>query len=968
MTETPAAHALWRSGIGLSLWFTGPDGEPCTGQVPDGLPAPIAAAVGTRALRRTIAVAGPGSLRRDIASLTLGPAATVELLQSIDAPDEVGGELRYYRFLVDSTERFVRSGAVAPSVNWVAGEWAVRWAPLTTASWRNWLSTAVAAAPPVILDNGESTAIMDFCGAITDQLCRNSCTDVRPTSVRSSFVRALLPDTDAPAMSADKAASAASAWAQWADGLRQGESSLVLRLNEPGGEEGEDEDQFEYDDTRWRLQVCRRTLDRPDEPVELRRLDTHEIDQITTDVARAVRAFPDLKSALHDDHSLDFLLTTDVVLSLLDTGVAALAEAGFEVLLPRSIAHVRPTLALRGKPEGGSRQRNVMVGLGEIRDFQWQLALGEDVLDASELDALARQKGDLVKVRGKWIRADNSALSRSASFIQAQRALAESGQPADMGELFNLVTDGDDRLPLPVARVDGLSWLDEIKRVGRMAPPSLPAPTSLKAELRPYQQRGMEWLCHLSSLGIGAVLADDMGLGKTIQVLALMRAEAEAADPAEERGTTLLICPMSVVGNWEREIARFAPDISVLIHHGPARLRRPHFGPAAARADVVITTFAIASRDRKMLSPMTWDRLVVDEAQHIKNVATAQSKAVRALTARHRIALTGTPVENRLEDLRSVIDLVNPGLLGTASTFKSRYAEPIERERDKGAVRRLNAVTSPFILRRVKTDPAVISDLPEKTELTVRANLTVEQAALYRAVIDDLMNALGKGEDPQGGSERRRTVFAALTRLKQICNHPAHYLGDGSPIMRRNEHRSGKVELLADMLENIVADGERALVFTQFTAFGDMMAPWLADRIGAGVSFLHGSLSRSARDTLVTEFSEDDGPPVMLASLKAGGTGLNLTAANHVVHLDRWWNPAVENQATDRVYRIGQQRRVEVRKFVCVGTLEERIDQLIRDKRELSELTVTTGESWLAASDNDELYELMRLGDEAVSE
>jgi SNF2 family DNA or RNA helicase len=369
-----------------------------------------------------------------------------------------------------------------------------------------------------------------------------------------------------------------------------------------------------------------------------------------------------------------------------------------------------------------------------------------------------------------------------------------------------------------------------------------------------------------------------------------------------------------------------------------------------------------------MLSAMTWDRLVVDEAQHIKNVATAQSKAVRALTARHRVALTGTPVENRLEDLRSVIDLVNPGLLGTASTFKSRYAEPIERERDKAAVRRLNAVTSPFILRRVKTDPAVISDLPEKTELTVRANLTVEQAALYRAVIDDLMNALGKGEDTQPGSERRRTVFAALTRLKQICNHPAHYLGDGSPIMRRNEHRSGKVELLADMLENIVADGERALVFTQFTAFGDMMQPWLADRIGAGVSFLHGSLSRSARDQLVTEFSEADGPPVMLASLKAGGTGLNLTAANHVVHLDRWWNPAVENQATDRVYRIGQQRRVEVRKFVCVGTLEERIDQLIRDKRELSELTVATGESWLAASDNDELYEIMRLGDEAVSE
>jgi superfamily II DNA or RNA helicase len=953
---------LWRSGVGLSLWFTGTDGEPCTDHVPDGLPHPIANAVSGRSLRRTITIAGPGPARRDVSSLTLGPAASCDLLRTIDDDTPFGGELRYYRYLLDSTERFVQAGAVAPAVNRVAGEWAVRWAPLATASWRVWLSTAIASAPPVVLENGESTAIMDFCGEMTDHLCRLRCEEIKPDSVRSSLVRALLPNTESPAMSSERAAGAATAWAHWADGLRQGESALVLRLNEPEEDDNDDSELV----TRWRLQVCRRTIDRPDQPVELRRLDPHQIDEITTEVAGAVRAFPNLKAAHHDHHSLDFLLSTDTVLELLDTGVAALTEAGFEVLLPRSIAHVRPTLALRGKPEGGARSRAVMVGLGEIRDFQWQLALGDDVLDASELEALARQKGDLVKIRGKWVRADNAALSRSAAFIQTQRALAESGQPADMGELFNLVTDGDDRLPLPVEKVEGLSWLDDIKRGGQLTPPPLEAPSTLRAELRPYQHRGMEWLRHLSSLGIGAVLADDMGLGKTIQVLALICGERTTQAGTDH--STLLVCPMSVVGNWEREIAKFAPDLTVLIHHGPGRLTQGHFGPAAAHVDVVITTFAIASRDRALLSALTWDRLVVDEAQHIKNVNTAQSKAVRAISARHRVALTGTPVENRLEDLRSVIDLVNPGLLGSASVFKNRYAEPIERERDRDAVRRLTAVTSPFILRRVKTDPNVISDLPEKTELTVRANLTVEQAGLYRAVIDDLMDALGKGESQQPGSERRRTVFAALTRLKQICNHPAHYLGDGSPILRRNEHRSGKVELLADMLENIVADGERALIFTQFTAFGTMLEPWLSDRLGHPLSFLHGGLSRTARDTMVAEFAETDGPPVMIASLKAGGTGLNLTAANHVVHLDRWWNPAVENQATDRVYRIGQQRRVEVRKFVCVGTLEERIDQLIADKRELSELTVSTGESWLADTGNDELYELMRLHDEAVSE
>ena len=966
MTRSAAAHALWRGGVGLSLWFTDADGRACTEHVPDGLPPALDSVVGGRSLRRTITVAGPGADdRRDIASVTLGPAAACELLEAIKPDDVVGGELRYYRYLLDSTERFVRSGAITPAVSRVAGEWAVRWAPLATTTWRTWLSTAIAAAPPVVLDNGDTDAIMDFCGELTDHLCRTSCRDITPAAVRSSFVRTLLPDADAPPMSADKATAAASAWAQWADGLRLGESALVLRLNEP--DEGDEENEGEP--TRWRLQVCRRTVDRPDEPVELRRLDAHEIDQVTTEVAGAVRAFPALKIARHDDYSLDFLLSTEVVLELLDTGVGALSEAGYEVLLPRSIAHVRPTLTLRGKQEGGTPQRSVVVGFDEIRNFQWQLALGEDVLNAAELDALARQKGDLVKVRGKWVRADNAALSRTAAFIQAQKALAESGQPADMGELFGLMTDGDDRLPVPVSRVEGLSWLDEIKRRGRMAPPILSAPESLRAELRPYQHRGMEWLRHLSSLRIGAVLADDMGLGKTIQVLALICGELETSQgEAERRGTTLLVCPMSVVGNWEREIARFAPHLSVLIHHGPGRLSGAPFVTAAEASDVVITTFAIASRDRKLLSTISWDRLVVDEAQHIKNVATAQSKAVRSMPARHRIALTGTPVENRLEDLRSVIDLVNPGLLGTASTFKARYAEAIERERDPRAVQRLSAITSPFILRRVKTDPTVISDLPEKAELTVRANLTIEQAGLYRAVIDDLMEALGRGETKEAGSERRRTVFAALTRLKQICNHPAHYLGDGSPIMRRNEHRSGKIELLADILENIVADGERALVFTQFTAFGTMLQPWLSDRIGQQFSFLHGGLGRQARDTMVAEFSDPDGPAIMLASLKAGGTGLNLTSANHVVHLDRWWNPAVENQATDRVYRIGQQRRVEVRKFVCVGTLEERIDQLIADKRELSELTVSTGESWLANTADDELYDLMRLGDEAVGE
>ena len=437
------------------------------------------------------------------------------------------------------------------------------------------------------------------------------------------------------------------------------------------------------------------------------------------------------------------------------------------------------------------------------------------------------------------------------------------------------------------------------------------------------------------------------------------------ADDADRPGPTLVVCPMSLVGNWSREIARFAPGLRVAIHHGPSRAAGAVFTTIRDSVDIVVTTFAIAGRDLELLSAHPWHRIVVDEAQHLKNVNTIASKAIRSIPADRRLALTGTPVENRLEDLRAVIDLVNPGLLGSASVFRARYAEPIERDRDPGALRRLSAITRPFILRREKTDPAIAADLPEKADFAVRANLTVEQAALYRAVIDELMAAL---RDKQQRTLRRRNVLAALTRLKQICNHPAHYLADGTDLVRDGEHRSGKVELLADIVSTVADENDRALVFTQFAAFGEMLSGWLAEQFGTEIPLLHGGLGRTERDRLVADFQSDDGPPVMLATLKAGGTGLNLTAANHVIHVDRWWNPAVEDQATDRAYRIGQNQKVSVHRFVCVGTIEERIDDMIAKKRELSRLTVAAGENWVSDLADDELFELFRLRDEAVSE
>lgn len=959
---------LWRPGIGLAVWL----------EHDARLPDDLAQLLAGKRFRRDIGIIGPSGRREFVSAITLGTSSAVAVLDA-SRSFSVAGDVRWYRMMLDGLRRFVAAGSVAPTVADLSGETVVRWVPIPTASWRSWFTVISAGAPDALVDNGGAEALADLADEFVDHECRArlSASEVRLGPVRPTtpFVSALVGDAAAPA--AARRPAAQTAWGQWAGSAPRDESLLVFRLFEPEDLPDRDDlfdawDDEPLPDVRWRLQVCRRAPDGHTEPVAPHRLDAHELDQVTTELASAVRAFGELSHAEPDRNTLDFLLPTDIVEQLLATGTALLSDAGFPVLLPRSIADVRPTLGLRAAPVPGGGAPARMVGLREMREFEWRLALGDGpdaiTLTDADLDELSRQKGDLVRIRGVWMRAEGAALTRAATFIRTQRALRDSGTPADMGELFGLVTDTAGTLPVPVTSVRGLGWLDDLADGSALRPVPVPTPTGLVARLRPYQQRGLDWLAHLSALGIGGVLADDMGLGKTIQVIALLCAERDVDDCGA--GTTLVVCPMSLVGNWSRELSRFAPRLRVHVHHGSDRLRSTSFAAVVADTDVVITTFALAARDREILAAHTWRRVVVDEAQHVKNVRTAAAKALRALPARHRLALTGTPVENRLEDLRAVIDLVNPGLLGSASTFRARFAEPIERDRDPDALRRLNRTTRPFILRREKTDPDIVGDLPEKTEITVRANLTVEQAALYRAIIDDLMAAL---RDKQQRAMRRRTVLAALTRLKEVCNHPAHYLGDGSPMMRRDRHRSGKLELLGDIATTLVADGDKALVFTQFAAFGEMLAAWLSEQVGAAIPLLHGGVARTERDRMVAEFQGDDtsapdGPPILVATLKAGGTGLNLTAATHVVHVDRWWNPAVEDQATDRAYRIGQHQRVHVRRFVCVGTLEELIDDMIAKKRELSRLTVSAGENWIGDLGDDELFDLFRLRDEAVSE
>jgi len=500
-------------------------------------------------------------------------------------------------------------------------------------------------------------------------------------------------------------------------------------------------------------------------------------------------------------------------------------------------------------------------------------------------------------------------------------------------------------------------WLQKFDQSDHLE--QLAQPEGLNAQLRPYQLYGFSWLNFFSRWGLGACLADDMGLGKTIQTIALLLHEKETlgALPAP----SLLICPTSVVTNWERELQRFAPSLKAFVHRGVDRLRGADFIQAALSCDIVLTNYPLARLDAETLQAVNWLWVILDEAQNIKNPEAKQTQAIRKFPANHRLALTGTPVENRLSELWSIMHFLNPGYLGTRTKFRSEFAIPIERYHEEEAIKRLRQLTNPFILRRLKTDPRVIQDLPEKVETKVYCTLSKEQATLYEAVVQDVMKQIEEKE----GIERRGLVLSMLMQLKQICNHPVQYLhqaGKGSDVGAALSGRSGKLERLAELLEEILAEGDRALLFTQFAEMGELLAGYIPQTIGAATQFLHGGTPAKARDQMVKRFQEDEhAPPIFILSLKAGGTGLNLTRANHVFHFDRWWNPAVEDQATDRAFRIGQKRNVQVHKFVTTGTLEEMIDDMIESKKGLAQAVVGSGENWLTELSTSELRELVRL-------
>jgi SNF2 family DNA or RNA helicase len=678
----------------------------------------------------------------------------------------------------------------------------------------------------------------------------------------------------------------------------------------------------------------------------------------------AARLFPPVAGSLKSKRPSQLLLDTQEAHTFLRETAPLLEGAGFGVLVPpwwnKPGARLGVRLKMQTK-QGKDAVASGQLSLENLINYQWEMSLGETTLTEEEFQALAKLKTPLVQVRGQWVQLDSEQIEAAIRFWDKQQIQGEMGLLEAMQYgLGGQTVQG----ALPIEAVAADDWLNDWLQNFRTDDPAsrltqLPQPLGLNAQLRPYQLYGYSWLHFFRRWGLGACLADDMGLGKTIQAIALLLREKETLGnlPAP----TLLICPTSVVTNWEREIQRFAPTLKAFVHRGANRLRGEEFIQAAGSHDIVLTSYPLARLDAEAMQAIHWLWVVLDEAQNIKNPEAKQTQAIRKFPAEFRLALTGTPVENRLSELWSIMHFLNPGYLGARTRFRSEFAIPIERYHDEEAVKRLRQLASPFILRRVKTDPRVIQDLPEKVETKVYCNLSEEQATLYEAVVKDVMQKIEEKE----GMERRGLVLSMLMQLKQICNHPVQYLhqvgkngGDSQTLVGR----SGKLERLVELLEEILAEGDRALLFTQFAEIGGLLAGYLPQALGTATQFLHGGTPAKTRDQMVKRFQEDEhAPPIFILSLKAGGTGLNLTRANHVFHFDRWWNPAVEDQATDRAFRIGQKRNVQVHKFVTTGTLEEMIDDMIESKKGLAQAVVGSGEQWLTELSTSELRELVRL-------
>jgi SNF2 family DNA or RNA helicase len=673
----------------------------------------------------------------------------------------------------------------------------------------------------------------------------------------------------------------------------------------------------------------------------------------------AARMYPQLWQGLETSQPVGMQLTIEEAFAFLKESVWILEDAGYTVIVPawytpagRRRAKLR--LKASSSQKAGQAKKKGLLSFDSIVQYQYELAIGDQPISQKEWQQLVNAKTPLVQFRGEWIELDPEKMQQMLEFWQEQN---QNNAEMSLLELLQKASETNEELEVESDK-SLTEILEKLQDKSRLEPVNeIP---NLQGSLREYQKRGVSWLQYLEQLGLNGCLADDMGMGKSFQVIARLVQERQKS---KKLAPTLLIAPTSVVGNWQREILKFAPHLKAIVHHGNERIQKDtDFISLCEKQDVVITSYTLARKDEKLLSRITWQRIVLDEAQNIKNPKAAQTRAILKLQAPHRLALTGTPVENRLLDLWSIFNFLNPGYLGKEAQFRKTFETPIQKNNDRTQSTTLKKLVEPFILRRVKTDPNIINDLPDKVEQKLYTNLTKEQASLYEVVVKDVSKQI----DDTEGIQRKGLILSTLLRLKQICNHPAQFLQDDSEFLPTRSH---KLSRLSEMVQEAIAEGSSILIFSQFKEICDDLDRYIRQTLHVNTYYIHGGTARHKREQMITEFQNPETEPsVFILSLKAGGVGITLTKANYVFHFDRWWNPAVEDQATDRAFRIGQNKNVFVHKFVTIGTLEERIDQMIDDKKKLASAIVGSDESWLTELDNEAFKQLIALNRSAILE
>lgn len=904
----------------------------------------------------------------------------------------LSSESIYICDLFSFVDALVRSGRVLIGVEMVDDAWFPRWT-LAPGEHHQTIAEFDRAAPGVIKKNAPRTPEEDagpmaqFAEGIAHWIALHYLQRDRHLDgdLKNDFVRALVSGRSAKRV----AGSTVAHLNRWRSTALQDTFRLVLILSDP-----DDTTDSDTDEPTWRLDVgyglgssAVKPAVASEVPDSLKKAFQVQFDRAQAvweplaESSAAVRTWlqtgmwmptADLLSGDYArDRLLGMTLSVDQVVDLLGHGVEALRKVGVDVMVPRGWTKVQPSVRAKVIPVGqgpGSGK----LGLDQLLDFSIDVALDGHELSAAEQDALLKSASSIVQIGGHYVYLNRSALQRARQWIgtitgdEEEESLIDGPTQVTLRDVLaaDALDAGRDETEHALT-VEADGWVGRLLSGHTEVAPmrAIDVPSEVVTPLRDHQRRGVNWLGWMSQHGIGAVLADDMGLGKTLQILALVaweKAQAETSAASEGGGPvrpTLVVSPTSVVEAWKTEAARHVPSLRVLVDHGRV-MEDTQFAQSAPEYDLVVTTYGRVQRNVERYREVQWGRIVADEAQSIKNPLAKQTQAVKSLSAEHRLALTGTPVENRLADLYSLLDFVNPGLLGSAAAFQNRVAIPVERYGDEQARQRLRKIVAPFLLRRLKTDVEVGLDLPEKTEIVEKVPLTAEQATLYKAYIDDIEQRLR-----DRSQDRRGNILGALVRIKQICNHPAHFSSDGSALLDEGKHRSGKIKRAFEILEQAHREDRKALIFTQFPTFGRMLLPELQKMYGQDIPMLHGGISRKKRAEMVREFQlpDDQGPPAMVLSVRAGGTGITLTEASVVVHIDRWWNPAVEDQATDRAYRIGQNRDVKVYKLVAEGTLDERINDIILGKRDLAGGIIGAGEGWIANLGDDELAELWRL-------